>query len=385
MSYFDFNATTPLLPQVKTLLSERLSQLSGPSNPSSIHRFGRDARKRLEEARQTLARILGCEPSEICFTASGSEADALALLGSWRARTGDARKKVVISSIEHPAILFAAKQLEKEGAEVVRLDPNSQGRVPLEAFESQLTDDVFLCSLMWANNETGVLQPVQEVSRLCRQRRILFHTDAVQAVGKVEVTLREVDADLLAMTAHKFGGPTGIGALVVRKGVELVSLVPGHQEKGRRGGTSNVLYAEAMALALEWSHSHLNSAQPRMQRLRDEFEKEVCARIPEVVIHGVHSPRVPNTSNLRFEGADAEVLLISLDLEGFCVSTGAACASGSLTPSHVLTAMGLTGKQTHGSIRVSMGPTTTPDDVSRFLDALVKHVPRAREAAQQDG
>jgi cysteine desulfurase len=324
-----------------------------------------------------VARVLGCEPKEVCFTGSGSEADALALKGTWLAHKEPKRRRVVTSTLEHPAVLAALKQLEALGAEVVRVRPGRDGRVPLEALLDALTPETLLCSLMWANNETGVVQPAAELSRVCRQRGILFHTDAVQAVGKLPTNLREVDADLLALSAHKFGGPAGAGVLVVRKGVEMQALTPGHQEAGLRGGTQNIPYAEALALALELAHEEQPAHAARVRALRDTFEREVLARIPDVTVNG-EGARVANTSNLCFHGADGEALLIALDLEGICVSSGAACASGTLTPSHVLLAMGLTPAQAHGSLRFSLGPETTEAVVARVVEALGTHVPRAR-------
>ncbi|KFA93658.1 cysteine desulfurase family protein [Archangium violaceum] len=378
MIYWDHNAAAPVRPEVAALLTKTFAG-GGWGNASSVHRSGREARSRLDAARARVARVLGCEPKEVCFTGSGSEADALAVKGAWLARKETRRRRVVSSAIEHPAVLAALKQLEALGAEVVRVRPERDGRVPLEAMVEALTPETVLCSLMWANNETGVVQPAAELSRVCRQRGILFHTDAVQAAGKLPTHLREVDADLLALSAHKFGGPAGAGVLVVRKGVELQALTPGHQEAGLRGGTQNVPYAEALALALELAHEEQPAYATRVQRLRDTFEREVRSRIPDVTVNGEGAPRVPNTSNLCFHGADGEALLIALDLEGICVSSGAACASGTLTPSHVLLAMGLTPAQAHGALRFSLGPTATEEEVVRIVEALSTHVPRARE------
>jgi cysteine desulfurase len=256
--------------------------------------------------------------------------------------------------------------------------------VRAEAVLDALTPETALCSLMWANNETGVVQPVAEVARTCRQRGILFHTDAVQVAGKLPLSLREVDADLLALSAHKFGGPAGAGALVVRKGVDVQALTPGHQEAGRRGGTQNVPYAEALALALELAQAEQEASSARVGVLRDTFEREVLASLSDVTVNGAGAPRVPNTSNLHLHGADGEALLIALDLEGICVSSGAACASGTLTPSHVLTSMGLTPAQAHASLRFSLGPGATEAEVERVVAALRTHVPRARALAAQD-
>jgi len=375
--YWDYNAASPVRPRVAAHLARVLTE-GGFGNASSVHRAGREARGRMDAARTRVARVLGCEPKEVVFTASGSESDALALKGAFLARPDARRRRIVTSAIEHPASLTALQQLEKLGAEVVRVRPGVDGRVPLEALLDALTPETALCSLMWANNETGVVQPAREVARACRQRGILFHTDAVQVAGKLALSLREVDADLLALSAHKFGGPAGVGVLVVRRGVEVEPLVPGHQEGGRRGGTQNVPYAEAFALALELAQAEQEQTAARLAALRDTFEREVRARIPDVTVNGGGAERVPNTSNLHFQGADGEALLIALDLEGICASSGAACASGTLTPSHVLTAMGLTPAQAHGSLRFSMGPDTTEAEVERVLEALVKHVPRAR-------
>jgi cysteine desulfurase len=381
--YWDYNAAAPVRPEVAQVLARAFTE-GGYGNPSSVHQAGREARGRLDSARSRVARVLGCEPKEVCFTGSGSEADALALKGAFLARLDPNRRRIVSSAIEHPAVLAALAQLEKQGAEVVRLRPGVDGRVRAEAVLDALTPATTLCSLMWANNETGVVQPVAEVARACRQRGILFHTDAVQVAGKLPLSLREVDADLLALSAHKFGGPAGAGALVVRKGVDVQGLTPGHQEAGRRGGTQNIPYAEALALALELAQADQEATAARLGALRNTFEREVLARIPDVTVNGEGAPRVPNTSNLHFHGADGEALLIALDLEGICVSSGAACASGTLTPSHVLTAMGLTPAQAHGSLRFSMGPGTTEAEVERVVEALRTHVPRARALAAQD-
>jgi len=378
--YWDHNAAAPVRPEVAELLARAFNE-KGWGNASSIHRGGRETRARLDAARARVARVLGCEPKEVCFTGSGSEADALALKGAWLARREPHRRRVVSSAIEHPAVLASLKQLEALGAEVVRVRPGPDGQVPREALLEALTPETALCSLMWANNETGVVQPVAELSRACRQRGILFHTDAVQAVGKLPASLREVDADLLALSAHKFGGPPGVGVLVVRKGVELQALTPGHQEAGLRGGTQNVPYAEALALALELATSEQPAHAERLAALRDGFEREVRARLDGVKVNGEGAPRVPNTSNLCFTGADGEALLIALDLECICVSSGAACASGTLQPSHVLLAMGLTPAQAHGSLRFSMGPETTKAEVERVVQALEEHVPKARALA----
>ncbi|MCI0570507.1 MAG: cysteine desulfurase [Myxococcaceae bacterium] len=383
--YWDHNAGAPLWPEVRAKLSATLTDPDSLGNASSVHRAGREARRRMEEARGRVARVLGCEPREVTFTGSGSEADALALKGVFPGRAEPARRRVVLSAIEHPALLAAAAQLEAVGAEIVRVQPGTDGRVDAEAVLAHVGAETAVVSLMWANNETGVLQPVAEVARACRRLGVPFHTDAVQVVGKCPATLREVDADLLSLSAHKFGGPPGVGVLVVRRGVRVQALTPGHQEGGLRGGTQNVHAAEALATALELAAAHAARAPELEGRLRERFEREVMARLPGVTVNGGSAPRVPNTSNLCFDGADGEALLIALDLEGICVSTGAACASGSLSPSHVLTAMGLTPARARACLRFSLGPTSTDAEVDRVVDALVRHVPRAREASRLFG
>ncbi len=361
-------------PEVRERYARALAE--GLGNPASVHQAGRAARQRLMAARERVARVVGCEPKEVVFTASGSEADALALKGAPAGR-------VVISQIEHPALLDAAAQLERLGAAVVRVPPNRDGRIDAARMISELTPGTRLCSLLWVNNETGVVQPVREVARACRDRGVLFHSDAVQAAGKVPMGLREADADMLSLSAHKLGGPVGIGALIVRRGVALEPLVPGHQEDGRRGGTSSVAQAEALAFALEHSAAHLDERAARLGALRDRFERAVRDALADVEVNGLAAPRCPNTSNLQFTGADGEALLIALDLEGICVSTGAACASGSLKPSHVLLAMGRTPAQAQASLRFSLGPEATAEEVDQVVAALVRAVPHAREAAQQ--
>ncbi|MCP3161655.1 cysteine desulfurase family protein [Myxococcus qinghaiensis] len=380
MIYWDYNAAAPVRSEVATELARALVH-GCHGNASSVHAAGREARGRLDAARARVARVLGCEPKEVTFTASGSEADALALVGAWHARPSPERRRLVISAIEHPALLGAAAQLEREGAQVVRVAPGAEGLVRAEDVLAALTPDTALCSLMWANNETGVVQPVAEVARACRKQGVLFHTDAVQAAGKLPLSLREVDADLLSLSAHKFGGPAGVGVLVVRKGVDVRALTPGHQEGGRRGGTQNIPCAEALALALELATREQPVLETRVGALRDDFERAVRESVPGVTVNGAGAPRVPNTSNLRFDGVEGEALLIALDLDGICVSMGAACASGTLTPSHVLRAMGLSAVQARGSLRFSLGPDTREDDVRRVVDSLRRHIPQIRTLA----
>ena len=324
MIYWDHNAATPLHAQVAAQLAASLAAGHPAANPSSTHREGRAARARLDAARSRTARVLGCEPKEVCFTASGSESAALALKGAFLARKDPARRRIVTSSIEHPALLAALAQLQPLGAELVHVPPGAEGRVSAERLQEALTADTALCSLMWANNETGVVQPVRELAQACRAQGIPFHTDAVQAAGKLPLGFHHVDADLLSLSAHKFGGPAGVGALVVRGGLPLLPLTPGHQEGGRRGGTPNLAFIEALALALELAQAEQPAHAAHLCALRDAFEAQVLAALPGVSVNGAGAPRVANTSNLHFAGADGEALLIALDLDGFSVSARAA-------------------------------------------------------------
>lgn len=342
-----------------------------------MHQAGRNARRHLDSARERVAKVLGCTPREIAFTGSGSEAAAIAVLGAFRARKDRSKTTVVTTAIEHPCILGAVKQLEAEGAQVVRVAPGADGVVPAQALIEALDEHTALCSVQWVNNETGVIQPAPELARACVARKIIFHSDAVQAFGRVPASLREVPADLLSLSAHKLGGPAGVGVLFSRRGLDVAPLTPGHQENGRRGGTQAVAMAEALALALEHAVGSQEAASAQVTALRNRLEQAVLAALPETTVNGT-GPRVGSTSNLQFPGVDGEALLIALDLEGICVSTGAACASGSLTPSHVLLAMGRSSTEASGSIRFSLGATSTGEEVDTVVSALTRLVPKNR-------
>lgn len=376
--YWDYNAAAPLHPRVAELLSRGLER-QGVSfgNPSSVHGSGRAARNRLDAARARLGRALHCDPREVCFVSSGTEANALALKGAFASRKDAGRDRLVISAIEHPGLLFAAAQLEKTGrCRVTRVPPNEDGRVAAEAFVEALGPDVALASLQWVNNETGVAQPVDEVARACGDRGIPLHTDAVQAVGKLPLALDALNASLVSLSAHKLGGPAGIAALVVRDDLPLEALIPGHQEGGLRGGTPNVAAAEAFALAAELACAEQPAKVKRWRPLRERFEQAITARLACARVEGVGAPRVENTSLITFAETDGPSLLMALDLEGIHVSSGAACASGALTPSHVLLAMGLEPKRAGSAVRFSWGPEVTEAQVDRGVEALCRLVPR---------
>jgi cysteine desulfurase len=338
-------------------------------NPSSVHGAGRAARARLDAARARVARVIGRAPREVLFTASGSEACATAVLGLGRAGT------LILSAIEHPSVLLAA---ERRGTRVVQVRPGPDGRVSPDSFDAAAADRASLCALQAANNETGVVQPADEVARMARARGVTSFVDAVQAPGRLSP---EFEGDVVAYSAHKFGGPAGVGILAVRRGVKLEPLVPGHQEGGLRGGTPPVVLCEAAALALELAEASRATEVTRMTALRDRFERSLCELRPEVRVHGVRTERLGNTSNVCFPGVDAETVLIALDLEGFAVSVGAACASGTMRPSPVLLAMGVSVEDARGSIRISIGRETTDADVTGLLSALDRVLPRSSAVA----
>ena len=357
MTYLDHNAGTPLHPEVAEFLAAAYRR-EPAGNPSSVHGAGRAARGRLDAARARVARVLGRSAREVLFTASGSEACATAVLGLGRGGT------LVTSAIEHPCVLLAAA---RRGTRVVQVRPGLDGRVAVDDFEAALAGGAALCALQAANNETGVVQPADEVARLARARGVTSFVDAVQAPGRLSP---ELEADVVAYSAHKFGGPAGVGILAVRRGVRLEPLVAGHQEGGLRGGTPGVVLCEAVALALELAEASRAAEVRRLLTLRDRFERALREARPRVRVHGAGAERLANTSSVCFPGVDAETLLIALDLEGFAVSVGAACASGTMRPSPVLLAMGVSVEDARASIRISLGRDTTDDDMTTFLHVL---------------
>jgi cysteine desulfurase len=359
MRYFDHNATTPVAPEALEAFCRASTELYG--NPSSIHTAGQQARHAVESARETVAAMLGCAPREVVFTSGGTEADNLAILGAPEGH-------VITTAIEHPAVLAAAAL---RNATVVPVD--GSGRVDPDEIRRALRPDTTLISVMHANNETGVLQPVEEIAAIAREAGVLLHCDGVQAAGRIPVDVRALGVDLYAISGHKFNAPKGVGALFVREGVKLrPRQVGGRHERERRAGTENVPGIVAMAAAARLP-------RPDTAPLRDRFEQLVLERIPDVIIHGRHAPRVPNTSSIAFAGIDAEALVIALDLAGFAVSTGAACSSGATRPSHVLEAMGVPAALSRATIRVSMGRGTTPADVEALVEALEAAVARLRK------
>jgi cysteine desulfurase len=376
--YLDHNATTPVDPRVSEAMAPLLHEVFG--NPSSLHWFGQQARGALDEARGHVASLIGAATAEIVFTGSGSEADNAALT-SVALSAAAPRRKVVHSTIEHHAVLNCARALADEGFPIAATRSGSDGRIDLEELRSKVDEQTALVAVMLANNETGVVQPVQEAAAIAHAKGALFLCDAVQAAGKIPFDVKELDVDLLALSAHKICGPKGTGALFVRRGVKLRPFVRGgSQERGRRAGTENVAGIVGFGRAAAIAREDLTSGEPRrIEALRDRLETMLLS-IPGAVRNG-EAPRLPNTANISFAGIEAESLLMALDLAGVAVSTGAACAAGAMEPSHVLRAMGLPPERVQASIRFSLGRTSTEDDVARAGAAVSDAVTRQRVMA----
>ena len=375
-SYFDHNATTPVAPEVLETLVSCLDQVYG--NASSIHHFGQESKRRLEAARRQVAALIHADASEVVFTCGGTEADNLAVLGAVRAAAG-AAKHVITSAIEHPAVLSACAQLEREGVAVTRVRVGAAGVVNPDDVRAAVRRETALISVMHANNELGTIQPIVEIGRIAREAGVPLHVDGVQALGKIPVDVTALGADLYSMSGHKLYAPKGIGALYVRKGTRLAPLAfGGHQERERRPGTENVPGAVAFGAAAELAGRNLTAESERLAGLRDRFENAVMGRISGAGVNGARWSRTPNTSNLHFDGVDGEALVIALDLRGFAVSTGAACSSGAIAPSHVLTAIGLDADRARASMRFSLGRANTAAEVDGLAEALEASVAHLR-------
>ncbi len=384
MIYLDHNATTPLDPQALEAMLPWLRERWG--NPSSPHRFGHDARAAVEAARQRIAGCVGCQPSELVFCSSGTESDNLALRGAARAlrHRGD---HIVTTAIEHHAVLHTCRALAREGFRVTFLPVDPDGVVDLDALQASLGPETILVSVMHANNDTGVVQPVEEVAALARERGVTFHTDAVQSAGKLAVRPGELGADLVTFSAHKLYGPKGVAALYVRAGTPLTPVTTGGaHERGLRAGTENVAGIVGFAEAAARAFDGLAAECPRVGALRDRLEEQVLATVPGVRVNGAAATRVPNTSSLSFQGIDGESIVLGLDVRGFCASTGSACSTGDPEPSHVLLAMGLSAREAQGSIRLSLGRATREEDVEATVAALAETVRQLRRVSNvRDG
>ena len=381
--YLDNSATTAVLPEVIEVMLPCFGEAYG--NAQSVHGFGQRAKSLVERARREVAALVNAAPGEIAFVAGGTEADNLAIRGVAAAHAERGRH-LITTKIEHPAVLATCQALEQAGAKVTYLPVRENGVVGADEVRAAITDETVLISVMHANNETGAIQPLEAISALVRERRergqkhLHLHTDAVQSVGKIPVDVKRLGVDLLSLSAHKIHGPKGVGALFVKRGVRLAKLMTGgHHERDRRAGTENVPGIVGLGRAAELARLHLDERAEQMRELRDYFERQVMSRIAGVAVIGDVAGRVPNVSNLSFAGVDGESLLIALDMQGIAVSTGSACASGSLEPSHVLTAMGLSRERVRGSLRVSLSALTTRQEIDDALAALESTVARLRE------
>ena len=374
--YFDHAATTPVDPRVLEKMLPYFTDNFG--NPNSQHAFGRRAVTAVDEARDTVAKCIGAKPSEIYFTSGGTESDNWAMRGAAHA-LANRGKHLIISAVEHPAMLSAAKELQREGFEVTPAPVDEYGTVDLAKLEEAIRPDTVFIGVMAANNEVGTLQPVKEIAALAKARGIAFFTDAVQAAGTLEVNVKELGADMLSLSGHKFYGPKGVGVLYVRSGLKLARLVAGgHQERGMRGGTTNVPGIVGLAEALRLSQEHLHENAAYVAGLRDRFVARVQKEIPFVKYNGHPENRLPGNANFSFRYIEGESLLFSLDLAGIAVSSGSACSSGSLEPSHVLLAMGVPEGLAHGSIRFSFGRENTAGEVDYAVDRLKEIAVRLR-------
>ena len=376
--YLDHAATTPVRDEV----FEAMRPFFGPKfgNPSSIHRWGREARAALDEARERVATCLGARPDEVCFTSGGTEGDNLAILGVWRLARASGRNAVVSTPIEHKAILGAVHHAAAEGAEERMLEVDRTGVVTQSSFDERVRDDVAICSVMWVNNEIGTIQQVPEFADKAKARGVVFHTDAVQAFGKVRIDAATQSFDLLSISGHKICAPKGIGALFIRRGTKLEPLMHGgSQDRGRRPGTENVAYAVGLATAAELTVAEHEKESARLGAMRDRLENAILAAVPDAVIHGRGAERAPHVLNVSVPGTDSESMLMAMDLRGIAASGGSACQSGSVGHSHVLLAMGVSQDLATAAIRMSLGCMTTDACIDRVSEVFPALVNKARQ------
>ena len=377
--YLDHNATTPVRPEVLAAMLPWLGAKFG--NPNSAYRIGQEARSAVEHARAQVAKLIHAKPEEIVFTSCGSESDVLAIVGAAQRaydRSQGAKRHLITSAIEHDAVREAFTCLQKRGFEATIVGVDAHGRVNPESVRQALKPETILVSIMHANNEVGTIQPIAEIAALCREKGVLFHTDAVQSAGKVDIDVAKLGVDLLALSGHKLNAPKGVGALFVRQGVRLSAVITGHQEKNRRGGTENVASIVGLGRACELAAEELDAHAREQLRLRRRLE-EGCLRISGSRVNGHPDHRLPNTCHVAFDGIEGFQLVVALDLEGVCVSAGPACSTGAVDPSHVLSAMGCTSNWCVGALRLSVGWGSTDADVDRLLALLPKAVEKLRK------
>ena len=383
--YLDHAATTPVRPEVLEVMLPFFGPRFG--NPSSMHRWGRDARTALDEARERVARCLGASADEICFTSGGTEADNIAILGAWRVRRNEGRNAIVSTPIEHKAVLGAVHQAAHEGADERLCDVSELGVVERDSFDSLLGDDTAIASVMWVNNEIGTVQPVAELAQLAKAKGALFHTDAVQAFGKIAIDAKSVPFDVLSVSGHKIGAPKGIGAVFIRRGTVVEPLFHGGtQDRGRRPGTENVAAIIGFARAAELAVAEREEEWSRLEQLRNRLEEAILARVPDAMVHGRGAPqRAPHILNVSVPGTDSESMLMALDLRGIACSAGSACQSGSVSPSHVLSAIGVPPQLASAALRMSLGALSTDADIDRVAEVFPALVAKARGVAPVAG
>ncbi len=374
--YADNNATTRVDPQVVEEMLPYFSDLYG--NPSSMHYFGGQVEKKVVKAREQIAQLLNCDPSEIIFTSCGTESDSTAIKGTLGSYPD--RKHLVTSRVEHPAVLNLCRHLNKNGYELTEIPVDKKGNINLDDVEAAITDNTAVVSIMYANNETGVIFPIEEIGKIVKSKGAVFHCDAVQAVGKLPLDMSRSTIDLLALSGHKLHAPKGIGALYIRKGTKLTPFIMGgHQERGRRAGTENVPYIIGLGKAAELARVHIDDENTRVKALRDRLEQEIIKRCPDTQINGGRENRLPNTTNISFEYVEGESILLMLSDKGIAASSGSACTSGSLEPSHVLRAMGIPFTFVHGSLRLSLSRYNNEEDVDYIIEHLPPIIKRLRE------
>jgi cysteine desulfurase len=377
MVYLDHSATTPLNPEVLQAMLPYFNVHFG--NASSIYSIARQSKKAIEEAREQVAVAIGCEPKEVYFTSSGTEADNWALKGVMEARSSKG-KHLITTTIEHPAVLDTCKFLETQGYEVTYLKVDPDGLISMQELEDAIRSDTVLISIMMANNEIGTVQPVEEIGLLAKSKDVLFHTDAVQAVGSLPIDVKSMNLDLMTLSGHKFYGPKGVGVLYVKKGVKLAKFLHGgHQERGKRGSTENVAGIVGLGKAIELATAKREENHNKLVALREKLFLQVMDQIPYVKLNGHRTRRLPGNLNFSFEFIEGESLLLMLDMKGICASSGSACTSGSLDPSHVLLGIGLPHEIAHGSLRISLGIDNTEEDIAYFMEVLPQIVQRLRE------
>ena len=373
--YFDNNATTPVAPEVLDEMLPYLRELYG--NPSSMHSFGGQLHRKVEEARGKVAHLIGAEPEEIIFTSCGTESDNTAIMSAVESLPN--KKHIVTTRVEHPAVLNFCKHLARKGFRVTFLPVNNHGQLNIDELLKAIDEDTALVSIMYANNETGVIFPIAEIAEILKERRILFHTDAVQAVGKIPIDTKELPVDMLSLSGHKLHAPKGVGALYLRKGTRFHPfIIGGHQERGRRAGTENMASIIGLGKACELAGKNLTEEITYLKGLRNKLETALLKSCPDVRINGDINNRLPNTTNLSFEYVEGEAILLRINEYGICASSGSACTSGSLEPSHVLRAMGIPFTAIHGSIRFSLSRYNTEAEIDRVIETMPKIIKELR-------